>query len=156
MATSRKLPASLTRFARLCHLRPPEHGRGHVFAPLPAVGDGQPPGGRRLHRAHAHVDRARLQPGQETSLAEDDGVHRLIVGQHGDHDPGALGRFGRRGGHAGPVGGQRLGPGARAVVHGQGKSGGQEVAGHREPHVAETDHRHRILHVDQSARSLAM
>src|SRR5439155_784834 len=33
------------------------------------------------------------------------------------------------------------------------ESRGQEVAGHREPHVAETDHRHRLLHVALSLSS---
>src|SRR5919197_5294938 len=71
--------------------------------------------------------------------AEDDGFHRLVVGQHRDQHVGIQGGVVWRDRHTGALSAQPVGAAACAVVYCQLMPGLSDVPRHRLSHIAEPD-----------------
>ena len=84
------------------------------------------------------MDGAGLQPRKYAVRAEHHAFDRSVVGEHGD-DHLAARSLTRRLGERRTLSDERLGPGGRAIVDGEGVSGLEQIGGHAATHVAKPD-----------------
>ena len=116
----------------------PEHRRRGVKLAGRTMRLGQPLGERDGDRAHRDVDRLLAERAEDAAVTKDDRLDGAVVGEHGDDELAGAGAR-RAVGDEGAFALQRLGAAARAVVDGDAMPGLEKVAGHRLPHVTESD-----------------
>ena len=81
---------------------------------------------------------SRRQRREDAVVPEDDGLDRLVVGQHGEYRVAAAG-VGDRARDLGTIGLQRVGLLLAAVVDRHLVTGRNETGGHARAHLAQTD-----------------
>ena len=105
------------------------------------LGEGRMHLARRGRRDRRHVDQqhALAHPGDDAVLPEYDGLDVRRVGEHGDHDIGALGDLAGGARRLGTLAGELLDRLRAAVVHDDGEAGANEAHRHGLAHDSEAD-----------------
>ena len=108
-----------------------------ITGPLLCGQLGMFPRQRRLHRTHIDHQRTRLHRSHSTLLHQHI-IHHLAIFQHGDHDIGLRHRLGGRPGDR-RFAGKGLAFAGGAIPERHGKTGVQQVTGHRRAHQADAE-----------------